>query len=311
MSEKVKKRGSISAKKKKDLIFYILFMAYPVIQFVIFYIFVNINSFLLAFKTYNYGLDGEIAGYAWTGLSNFGDVIKAFGSVYELKVGFKNSMLAYALGLFVTTPLCILFAYFIYKGVPGGKFFRFVLYLPSVISAIVMVMIFKYFVEEVIPYIFSTVFHKDIAGPLTNPQTRLGVIMFYNVWIGFGASLLMYSGAMSGINESITEAAKIEGANSWHELFYIVLPLIFPTLSIFLIASFASICTNQINLYSFYGSQAEKNYYTLGYYLFNQTTLGTIADYPFMSAMGLLMTFVVAPLTLLIRWLLLKFGPSA
>lgn len=60
-------RNNVGARSNKKLIFYCLFMAYPVLQFVIFYIFVNFNSILLSFKKidiYDYNK------FEWT-LENF------------------------------------------------------------------------------------------------------------------------------------------------------------------------------------------------------------------------------------------------
>ena len=38
-----------------------------------------------------------------------------------------------------------------------------------------------------------------MLGLIDNPDTRRGMILFYNLWIGFGVNVLMFSGAMSGI----------------------------------------------------------------------------------------------------------------
>ena len=56
-------KNSVRSRANKKLIFYCAFMAYPVLQFVIFYLFVNFNSVLLSFKdidVYDY------SKYKWT-----------------------------------------------------------------------------------------------------------------------------------------------------------------------------------------------------------------------------------------------------
>lgn len=80
----------------------------------------------------------------------------------------------------------------------------------------------------------------------------------------------------------------------------------------FLITGVASIFVNQINLYSFYGGTAHASVQTFGYYLYMATKQadGDYGSYPRLAAFGLILTAVAIPLTLLVRWLLEKFGPS-
>ena len=135
--------------------------------------------------------------------------------------------------------------------------------------------------------------------------------MFYNIWISFGASVLMYSNGMSGINQEIVESAHLDGATGIREFWHITLPLVWPVLSTFLITGIAGIFTDQRNLYSFFGNGTPTELQTYGYYLYRETqTAASRADYPPLAAMGLMMTVVVVPLTLIVRWALEKFGPK-
>ena len=74
----------------------------------------------------------------------------------------------------------------------------------------------------------------------------------------------------------------------------------------------AGIFTDQLNLYSFYGSDPSVPYKTFGYYMFFQTNkyVNDMSHYPVLSAFGLIMTAVAVPLTFLTKRLLEKFGPS-
>ena len=102
----------------------------------------------------------------------------------------------------------------------------------------------------------------------------------------------------------------LDGANLFEELIYIVLPLIYPTFVTFIVVGVGGIFTGQMALYSFFGPEADQSVQTFGYYLFKRTKMAGDSDYPFLSAMGLLMTCIAAPLTFLVKWLLEKFGPS-
>lgn len=121
----------------------------------------------------------------------------------------------------------------------------------------------------------------------------------------------MYSNAMSGIPQEIVESAHLDGATGINEFWRITLPMVYPTLSTFLITGVAGLFTNQINLYSFYGGSAPESVQTYGYYLFTRTQLAkSESEYPLLSAMGLLFTMVIVPLTFGVKWMLEKFGPK-
>ena len=120
----------------------------------------------------------------------------------------------------------------------------------------------------------------------------------------------MYSGAMNGIDPSIIEAAKLDGANPFVEFFKIILPLIFPTVQTFLVTGVASLFINQLNLVAFKGLQAKPEFVTIGYYLFKDAESATQARMPILATYGICLTLIAVPLTLLTRWALDKFGPS-
>lgn len=291
--------------RKKDLIFYILMMLFPIAQFSIMYIGVNFNSFLLSFK--NIDIDGN---YTWT-FSNISDAFNLLRTSPLLRSAAKNSLSSYLLLTFIGTPLGLVFSFYIYKKLPLSGAFRVILFLPSIISAIVMVTIFQFFVERAIPAFWQKAFNVKIKGLIENQASRYATIIFYNIWVGFGTGVLMYSNAMSGIPQEIVESAHLDGATGINEFWRITLPMVYPTLSTFLITGVAGLFTNQINLYSFYGGSAPESVQTYGYYLFTRTQLAkSESEYPLLSAMGLLFTMVIVPLTFGVKWMLEKFGPK-
>lgn len=296
---------------KNDRLFYCLILAFPVLQFVIFYLGVNFNSFLLAFK--NITMDESMHYHTEFGFKAFRDAFALVKTPEILQI-VKVSFLSYFIKTIISLPLGLLFSYYIAKKLAGAKFFRVILFLPSILSAIVTVSLFKYFVNNAIPAVVEDITGKEGVLSLLSRgnNVQYAVIMFYNLWIGFGVSVLMYANAMSGISPSVTDAAKIDGATGVKEFWHITLPSVFPTVSVFLIAGVASIFTDQLNLYSFYGSDPSVPFKTFGYYLFFQTNkyVSDMSHYPVLSAFGLMMTFVAVPLTFLAKYLLEKFGPS-
>ena len=304
------KKINFKAKRTQDWIFCLIILLIPMIQFMIFYIGVNVNSFAMIFQKYEVD--------AVTGKGQYVLVSSLFANVEDLffKLQFegilapavKNSLVSFVMISLVGITISLVFSLYIFKKFPGAGMFKVLLFTPSILSAVVTVTMFRSFVDVVIPKVFNM--GNGEMGLLSNPETKLGTIIFYNIWIGFGTQILMYSGAMNGIDPSITEAAKLDGANPWIEFFYIILPLIFPTIQTFLVTGVAGIFINQINLVAFESLSAPIKYNTIGYYLFRKAAAPTQYEYPLWATMGAMLTLVAAPLTLLTRWLLDKYGPS-
>ena len=137
--------------------------------------------------------------------------------------------------------------------------------------------------------------------------------------MGFGVNVLTFTSTMSGVNESLIESAQLDGATLIEELWYIILPMIYPTVTTLLIVSFSHLFTEQFHLYTLFGTSANEMS-TVGYYLYVQAqssalssseVSGVYLSYPILSAMGLIFTAIILPSTLITRNLIEKYGPSA
>lgn len=305
---KPKKTKNMATKRRNELIFFICLVAYPVLQFCVFYVGVNINSIALAFQKYNI----TTASYEFIGFDNLFGNFKLFFNEFKsadsnMVIAAWNSVKLYLVGLLIGLPLNLVFSYFMYKKIPCHGFFRVILFLPQIISSLVVSMMFSYFVEEGLSFLL----HKNL---LVENDTAFATMIFYCIWSGFGTQILIYSGAMSGIDESIVEYGRLEGINLLQEFVYVTLPLIFPTITIFLVSGIAGLFTNQAGLFNFFGTGADKKVQTLGYVffikIFRSDMGANYSQYPYAAAAGFLFTLIAAPITILVKNLLEKFGPS-
>lgn len=303
--EPVNGAGTLNRKKRNDLIFFITLVVLPLTQFFLFYICVNANSILLSLKEYDV-ITGETS-FVW--LKNFKNVFYEFTATTLMPTALKNSLIAWVVNLFVGIVLGMIFSYYIFKKMLGSNFFKVLLFMPSIVSSLVMVVVFRQFVEKGLPA-FAGWFGVEMQGLLGNNDTYFGTILFYNIWVGFGTQILMFLGAMNNISDGVLEAAKIDGASFVKEFIFIVVPLVWSTFEVFVTVSVVQIFTNQLNLFSFEGANAQAQFYTLGYYLYRGVQTGRQADYPMLSALGLICTLFAIPLTYLAKFVLRKIGPK-
>ena len=299
----------LNDKKNAERAFIIGMVIYPLILFAVFYVYVNLNSLFLAFQ--NIDINGNVT---FAGFQNFKTFIVSLINDPLTSISFRNSFIIYGVNLVICLPLYILFSYMLFKKCLFNRSMRIVVMLPQIISGTLIGLMFTQVVDIAIPAAVQNITGKDrMISLLKNPDTALWTCIFYMIWVSFSTSLIVYPNAMSGINPEIFEAAQLDGVrNMFQEMKHIILPLIYPTVSTFLITGFAGILTNSGPLSLFWMYDAESEVYNMGYYyfvkIFGQSA--TYLDYPYLSAGGLLMTAFVAPMTYFIKRILERFEPE-
>lgn len=299
------------SRNKKRLIFYILLLVLPLLQFAVFYIYVNFNSIIMAFSTYEEGEAGYIQSF---GLSQFSqNMSNVFNMFKDNSHIITNSLILFCFETLLGLPLALIFSYYLYKKRPAHKFFRVTLFLPQIISGVVFASIYVYLLSSIASLVGNPAvnFLSAQAGVGKN---RIAMIVFA-VCMSFGVNVLLFSGSMGNINPSLVEAAELDGCNSIQEFIHVTLPSIFPTIISFVIVGLAGIFTNQMFLAHIKISHHELD--TLGYYLYYQAAASDykshsndILSFPELSCISLLITAVLFPLTLGVKKLLEKYGPS-
>lgn len=282
-------------KKFKKMMFIVEMLFIPTIHLIVFFFYLNIDAILMAFKVEEHGQ------IRWT-LENFtrffGEFQKANSQIPE---SLKNTMIFFFSDLLIKFPLSVIVCYFLYKKVSGYKTFRFIFYMPCIISGTIYVVLFKYVIgmEGPVGLLFGAL-GKDPIPFLSDSRYALNTIVFYTIWSGIGANIVVLGGAFNHIDDGIIEAAAIDGANMRCEFFKIIIPMIWPTLSTMLILSFVGIFSASGPILLFTGGAYKT--YTISYWLYYQVlTYGAKTYYP--MAVGLVFTLIGAPIALFMRWL--------
>ncbi len=309
MTSALSRRGKRSATKRQDLAFQLILLAWPVLQFAIFYIYVNFNSLRLAFN-FGENSNGGFFYYFQTLFTNggFRDLLKSAGI----------SILLYLSTAAISIPLALIFAYYISKKYFGSKFFKFLLFLPSIISAMVMSIIFLNFCNWAIPEMaaeFGVLMVESITSKYS-ASSYITLASFY-IFINLGTTTMIYSNRMSELPNELYEAAALDGVKPFQEFWYIALPFVYPTLTTFIITGVATIFTNQYNLFTFYSSDlANMGPGTIGYIIYNNVqssaASGDYSSIAFhqMAALGILATVIIIPIVFSLKYLLEHKGPS-
>lgn len=297
--------------KRREWIFVLCVLAWPILHKLIFYFGVSFSSFSLAFKQY----DSSTATYTFLKGARLFDNFKLFFRELAKNPTYLNSwgrtLRLYAVETFISMPISILCSYFIIKKVPLSGFLTVAFFLPSIFASTAMSLMFGYFVEWALPSIYANLTGQELPILLRTPSSAFNVLLIYALWNSFASGMILYVGQMSNVGEGLQDACKIDGCGTMRELWHVVLPATYPLISVYLVTGFCAIFTGSGAVLLFYKYDAPDYVQTIGYILFTKVIgeNASLADYPFVSAMGLVISLIATPLTFGLRYCLNKFGP--
>lgn len=220
-------------------------------------------------------------------------------------ISLRNTLLYW-----LTSVLSYLFAmivgYFLFKKLPGYKAYRFFFYMPALIAPTILVAIFKQLVAANGPLSVILGGMENVPRFLSSEELAIWTCLFYTFFFGFGANLIVISGAMTQVDKSMLEAAKLDGANMRLELFRIILPVIWPTVIAQLIGTVAGIFMSSGPILLLTNGGYETR--TIAFWIYEQVYTG--ANYYYSAAIGMFFALLAIPLTFFSRWLMRRVVPS-
>lgn len=309
------KRKRRKKRKRKDtaaLVFCICMLAYPILQWLIFYVYANINSILLAFQKY----DVETAQFVFLPLNdlfrNFANVISDLFNGSGLGTYFLHGVILHGAGVLIGYPVGLMFAYIIYKKCLFSRTFKVLLYLPNILSSMVIAMFFKYFIERAVPAWVGAMGITDFPLLLMDSRYSFITIVCYTVFFSMPGSIVINLSTMSRVPNELIEYGRLEGISSFREFITIVLPLIYPLLEVQLLGVFVGFFTASGPLYALYAENAAPSVITFGYYMFTKVVGGNASEtfYGYTAAANLLIGVVSVPIVYATKWLFDKFDPK-
>lgn len=194
-----------------------------------FFVFPFVFSFALGFLQYN---PLNVGASRFVGLEHF----VRLATDRDFLQALRNTLLFVAGTVPVTTVIALGLALLMRAPLPGKDLFKAALFLPSILSMVVVALLFKLF------YAPGGALNGALArlgvgahGWLTDPRTALPAIMAMDVWAAVGYYAIIFYAAFTAIPRELYEAAELDGAGAWASLRHVTLPLIRPTLAFVLV----------------------------------------------------------------------------
>ena len=214
---------------------YCFFQVWPLIQ-----------TFILSFQG-----NGADAGN-FVGFDNYGIILFGSGegmgrraaAMQELFLtSFKNTIILWFGNFIPQILLSLLLAVWFTDSklhIPGVGFFKVVMYLPNIITAVSVAALFMRFISNSQLSAVNTLLTLNGSDPVSFEASAAwsrGIVMFIQTWLWFGNTMIMMMSGIMGINPSLFEAAAIDGASSGQVLRKVTLPLLRPMVVYTLITS--------------------------------------------------------------------------
>ncbi|MGB8454862.1 MAG: ABC transporter permease subunit [Anaerocolumna sp.] len=215
---------------RKNKAIYIMLL--PVIIYLILFNYLPMYGILISFKNFKPRLG--ILNSPWVGLKYFKEFVS---SIYFERV-FTNTLWISGLNLLFGFLAPILFALLLneIRVVRFKKAVQTITYLPHFITTVVISGIILKFTNS---DGFITSFVNTITGHtgslIGDPGSFRSIYVISDVWQGFGWGSIIYIATISGIQEELYEAARIDGANKFKQIWHITIPGIMPTVVIMFI----------------------------------------------------------------------------
>lgn len=204
----------------------------PSLIFILIFNYIPMGGLIIAFQDYSF--TRGIWGSEWIGFENFTDFFS--GMYFGRTLG--NTLALSGLDLLFNFPAAILLALMLNE-VRSTRFKRTiqtVSYMPHFISMVVAAGLIKEFCDS--SGVISSLAVQLGGKPqsyISQPQYFRSIFTISEIWKSVGFNSIVYLAALSGISEELYEAARIDGAGRWRQLFHVTFPGLLPTIIIMLI----------------------------------------------------------------------------
>jgi raffinose/stachyose/melibiose transport system permease protein len=220
------KRVTGAPRRIQDTILISLFLLPALILFLLFVIYPIFRS--IYFSTFDWNGLGPAVKYV--GIENFKTILT--DQVFLKAI--KNVLLLVVFSVGLQLPLALALAVMVGRDLPGRGLFRTIFFMPYVLSevnvAIMWILLYNPDPQRGLLNAIVVLLGAKPIGWLSNPSIVLLAIFAAITWKYFGFHMLLYLAGLQNIPIELEEAARIDGANSFQNFFYITLPLLSSTI---------------------------------------------------------------------------------
>ena len=183
------------------------------------------------------------------------------------------------------------------------------MYLPNLLAGATLATIYKQLIAyngPIIDMLYNWGWITERYQLLYSDRYAMTLSVVYSLWVCVGANMIYSLGAMARVPQEVLEAAQLDGVTPWQEFVHLILPLISGTLSTLYVLGLAGFLN--AGGATLFLTNGNYNTQTLSFWIFWQIYTGGSTGTS--SALGIMMTLVMLPVTYFVKWVAAKISPE-
>lgn len=264
------------------------------------------RGLIMAFQEYNPHLG--IMGSEFVGFKHFETLFKD-PKFYSM---LRNTLVISGLNL-LTFPAPIILALLLneVRNSAYKKFIQTAIYLPHFLSWAIVASLtfFLLSAEQGVVNKIAMMLGNEPTSYLFSPTAIYPIIVLQSLWKGIGWGSIVYLAAIAGVDQSLYEAAKMDGANRFQCMLKITLPSIMPTVAVMLIMKMGSIISVDFEqVFLMNNAMVKRQLEVFEIFIYNNGIAGGSTQYSYTTAIGLFKSVINTSLVIFTNWLTNRKG---
>ncbi len=240
--EKSRKKDSLWRNTRKNMPFVIF--ALPAFLILFFIMYVPMGGIVMAFQDFK-PMQGFF-GSKFVGLDNFKFLFASKSVFFRMT---KNTLIYYliftSVGTFLNVVLAIALDQFVFK--KAGRIMQTMMIVPIFISyAAVQFIVYAYIASD--NGLINRLLGTNISF-YSESKFWIMILTIVKIWNSVGYGSVLYMSVLAGIDTALYEAAMIDGANKWQQIWHITLPSLVPMITVMLLLSVGNIMRSDTGLF--------------------------------------------------------------
>jgi multiple sugar transport system permease protein len=285
------KKKKVSAITRRETLEFYLFISPWLIGFLVFMVYPLMSSLYLSFTRYTIATTP-----VWIGLENYLTAFTNPRFLNSLSVTIRFALISIP----GVTIVALGFALLLSQALKGINFFRTIYFMPSVMPTVAIALTWFYVLRPQsgpLAGLLSLV-GLDMPRLLSEKAWALPTLIGINIWLVFGAQMVIYLAGIKGIPADLYEVAQIDGAGRWAQFWNVTLPMLSPT--IFLNLVLGIIAAMQMFDVPFVMTKGGPGESTLTYMYYLYNTGWVEISMGMASALGWILFVIIMVITLLV-----------
>lgn len=222
-------------------------MSLPAVIILFLFSYMPMIGLVMAFKKFDYSLG--IWRSPWVKLDNFKFLLASENTFTRMT---RNTLLYYLAFTVICTTLNIVIAIgidqLVFKRI--GKIFQSIMIIPIFISfAAVQFIVYAFFSNSGMINNMISAVGGDTVRWYTSAKYWPFILTMVKIWNSVGYGSVLYMSVLAGIDQELYEAAQIDGANKWKQIWHITLPSLIPMVTIMLLLGVGGIMRSDTGLF--------------------------------------------------------------